>query len=275
MLEPSQTSRMDRFLFSPLNAKSVAWFRLALAIVIPWFFWSQGYQPKAIVPEFLHPTYDHVFISKGHFLALVCLCGGLFVGWKPRLCLILIFIMVFPLAFLNSGHVSRPVFLFVIAAFAFVPSGTVRFPWQASEGSQEGGPCWPIRFIQIVLTVLYGVNALAKSSPFYLSGDALIDMSITRTNFLIDMSSGYFSLAMLTLPVGLAAVLSTLSEYLLAIGLWSKRWRFMVAAFGVVFHGVLYFVVDIHMLHFASLFLYLAFLLPLVNSKNGCEKNPV
>ena len=272
MVKVSKHSWLDRFLFSPLDANSVAWFRMALALVIPWFFWSRGFYPNASVPEFLHLAYKYVFISKGHYLVLVCLCGLLFVGWKPRLSLFLILLMVFPLGFTGSGSVSRPVFLFLIFAFLFVHSGTVRFPWREKGENKVAGPSWPIRLMQLELTVLYGVNAIAKSSPLYLSGDALLDMSATLSNFLVDMSSGYVTLGIISIPVVVAAVGSTLAEYTLAIGFWFRPWRWWVAAIGVGFHLVLYFVVDIHMLHYASIFLYLAFLLPMVDSKNACEK---
>jgi hypothetical protein len=66
---------MDRFLFLPLDARPVAWFRIAFAIVLPWFFWSLGFRPNRAVTESLHSLYEHFFISPSHYLMVVCLCG--------------------------------------------------------------------------------------------------------------------------------------------------------------------------------------------------------
>lgn len=272
MSELLQGSPLGRFLFARLDARAVAWFRMALAIAIPWFFWSRGFQPAAVVPEIFHPLYEHIFVSKVHYLLLVCLCGCLLLGWRSRLCLLIIVFMIFPLGFTNSGSVSRPVLIFATLAFALTRCDAVRFPWQGSRESCDAGPAWPVRLIQLDLSVLYGINAIAKSSWLYLSGDALVDMSLTRSNFLVDMSTGYLTLAFVTVPVMMAAIGSTLAEYTLALGFCFRRLRIGVAVFGVSFHLVLYFIVDIFMLHFASVFLYLAFLLPMTDSKKTYEK---
>ena len=168
---------------------------------------------------------------------------------------------------LSEGQQSRTVLGFALAAFAFLRSDAARSPWMPRSGTADersAGPSWPIRLIQLDLTVVYGVNALAKSRPHYLSGDALVDMSAALPNFLVDLRGGSLELGPLAIPVAVAAVSSAAVEWFLALGFWVHRWRWIVAAVGIAFHWALTFIVQIFMLNFASMFLYLAFLLPLV-----------
>ena len=55
---------------------------------------------------------------------------------------------------------------------------------------------------------------------------------------------------------------TVLVEYLLAIGLWIPRLRWFVALTGIIFHLWIAMVMEIFMLDWVSMFLYLAFLLP-------------
>lgn len=121
---------------------------------------------------------------------------------------------------------------------------------------------WPIRLIQFQLSVVYGVNAIAKTTPGYLSGEVLMGMSNALPNFLVDLSSGYAQLWFLRMPVSMAAVLSAATEYTLALGFWFRRTRPAAAVLGVGFHLMLKQIVRIHMLDWTSMFLYLAFFLP-------------
>ena len=79
------------------------------------------------------------------------------------------------------------------------------------------GPVWPQRLMQLMVTLIYGVNALAKSSLDYLSGDVLTALS-TRPNWVADMTDGYLRLWVLVLPVWPAAPVSALSEWILGFG---------------------------------------------------------
>ena len=123
-------------------------------------------------------------------------------------------------------------------------------------------PIWPIRLIQIQLTLLYGVNAIAKTTYEYLSGDLLIEMSKTYRNFLVDFSDGYYHLLDIPIPVFVLAIASALIEYFLAIGFWFKKTRWFALVIGILFHLSLTQVVKIFMLDYVSMFLYLAFIIP-------------
>jgi hypothetical protein len=263
-------SEINAFLFLPVDACATAWFRIAFAVALPFFFWSSGLMGPQSAPEPIIWIYKHVILTFGYWLAVVALCVPLALGWRPRLFGFLLVLMLLPMDFLSRGGPSRQVLLFALLAFSCLRSDAVRIPWRIADWSRirSAGPSWPVRLIQLQLTLLYGANAVAKSSPSYLRGDVLMDMSISLPNFKVDLSGGMLELGPIAIPVVLAAVGGTLTEYFLAIGFWLGRWKWMVAIVGLGFHVVLIFIVQIFMLHLAAIFLYLAFLLPLV-SRSG------
>lgn len=213
--------------------------------------------------------FHSIILTPGYHMGILLLCGLLAVGWRPRVCGFLLFGMLLPLDFLRHGTVSRQVMLTALFIFSLIPSGTVRRPWKLKNRQQfiAAGPAWPIRLLQLLLTFLYGANAWAKSTEIYLRGEALMDMSLIRSNFNVDLSGGLFELGPLVVPVAVAATGSALIEYILAFGFWVNRLKWMVALLGVSFHFTLTFVVNIFMLHYAAIFLYLSFLLPLAPEK--------
>ena len=271
--EDPTNSRIDKFLFQPVDATAAAWLRIAFAIAIPYFFWSVGQLPKSSTPEILQLLYETVILTPGHRILMVSLCILLGIGWRPRLCGFVLAPLLFPLCFLPAGHVSRQVILVALVLFSFIPSGVARKPWQTNRENlnASSGPCWPVRLLQIHLTLIYGANALAKSSEIYLRGEALMDMSLVLWNFKVDLSSGYLTAGSLAIPVALVAVSSTLTEYLLAFGFWVRRFRWLIAIVGIGFHYVLDHVVGIYKLHHATIFLYLVFLLPLIPAENDSK----
>jgi len=211
-------------------------------------------------------------------LAVVALCVPLAFGWRPRRFAFFLFLMLLPMVFLSRGNQSRQVILFALFAFSFIRSGAVRLPWRAPEPFQRisAGPSWPLRLIQLQLTLLYGSNAIAKSTSSYLSGDILMAMSISISNFKVDMSNGFLELGPITIPVILAGAGSVLIEYFLALGFWLGRWKWVVAVVGVGFHLSLLCIMQIFKLDLAAIFLYLAFILPLLPRKTkptSCSSN--
>ena len=83
-------------------------------------------------------------------------------------------------------------------------------------------------------------------------------------NFRVDLSSGALQMGMLAVPVASLGTAGALMEYFLATAFWVRRLRWLVAISGILFHFVLTRIVSIFMLDYAAIFLYLAFLLPLI-----------
>lgn len=262
------------FLFQPVDARATAWFRIALGLIIPWFFWSEGIAFSSEAPDWLRHARWSFLLSFPYWIFITLLSLTMAVGCKPRCTALVLCLALLPLDFLTRGAQSRQVLLFALFAFSFLKSGTIRAPWKhkADDPFSSAGPAWPLRLIQLQLTLLYGINAVKKTSTDYLSGDALMAMSAMMSNFKVDLTSGYLVLWGISIPLIIPAVASTLSEYFLALGFWFVRRKWLVALFGIVFHLALTQIVQIFKLDLVSMFLYLAFILPfLASSRKGLE----
>ncbi|MEO8577462.1 MAG: HTTM domain-containing protein [Gemmatimonadales bacterium] len=258
-------SKADAFLFSKVDARAAAWLRLAFAAVIPFFFASRNIGPPSWAGDQIARIYESFFLTAGFDLLVAFLCVLLAFGWHSRATAFVLVVLLAPLDFVDIARQSRHVMLSALLSFSFVQSDVIRFPWTSKAAViDSAGPAWPIRLIQLQLTVLYGVNAIAKSNPNYLSGDALMDMSLELENFRQVLSANVIHFGMLSVPIAAAAVASALMEYFLASAFWVKPLRWVVAISGIAFHFVLTRIVHIFMLDYATIFLYLAFLLPLV-----------
>jgi hypothetical protein len=246
--------RARAFLFAPVDPVAAGAFRLAFALVLVVLF-----RPRVLD------------LSTSHWVSLAAAWLAFAAGVTPRAAGFALVGLLLPLAGEPGLTVSRQVLLFSLLAFSFVRSGAaLSLPGGIAPG-RPAGPAWPIRLMQIQLSMLYGVNALAKTTPHFLSGDTLVALSLLP-NFRVDLSGGTLAAGGLALPVWLLAAGVTLVEYALAIGWWFPRLRPATAALGLVFHGALTQVVNIGLLHVASIFLYASFLLPLIQSVD--QKSP-
>ena len=256
---------LDAFLFSRVDARAAAWFRIVFAAAILFFFRSPGSGAPTWASGQTVWIYENVFLTSEYMLLIAAMCVLLAIGWHSRPIAFLLVVFLAPLDWLDMGRQSRQVILSALLSFSFVRSDTIRFPWTRDAHAEiDSGPAWPIRLIQLQLTILYGANAIAKSSPYYLRGDALMDMSAELANFRVDLSSGALHLGMLAIPVAVLASAGALMELFLATAFWVRRLRWVAAITGILFHIVLTRIVSIFMLDYATIFLYLAFLLPLI-----------
>jgi hypothetical protein len=267
---------LEAFLFAPVDARAAAWLRLAFAAAIPFFFRSHGLRAPGWALGAAARLYEDVLLTDGYMALIVALSTLLALGWRPRATISALVLVLVPLDFLEAGAASRQVMLLALASFGFLRSDAVRWPWQpvAPAPLRTAGPAWPIRLIQLLLTVLYGANAIAKTTPDFLSGRVLLDYSMELPNLRVDLADGTLDLGFFVIPVAVAASVATLTEYFLAVAFWIRRLRWVAAFAGVVFHGVLARLMTIFMLDYAAVFLYLAFLLPLVRSPTGGIANP-
>jgi hypothetical protein len=262
-----EDGRIDRFFFAPIDSRSAAVLRIALAIMLPYAFRSQGmtpFPPLVWLPH-AHWWYQHVFLTREYAAVVLIVAGAFGLGIYPRITALVLFALLLPLGSLSRGRQSRQVWLFTLLSFSFVRSGaswSLPVWMKRRAGDRDAGPIWPIRLIQLQLCVVYATNAIAKCTPHYLSGETLLAMSRMRSNFLINMSDGYAHLGPIAMPAALAAVGSVLTEAYLAVGFWFRRLRWITAIIGVAFHIMLQSVVQIFMLDITSMFLYSAFLLP-------------
>jgi hypothetical protein len=268
--------RLDRFLFAPADAGAAAVMRVALAMMIGWSFWSRGLSPKWPITMISGSTawYDSVFLTPWYAVVVAILIASFGLGFRPRICGLLLVVLLFPLLSLTRGQQSRVVLLFTLLSFSLLRSDA---RWSVptwlglATPQRSAGPMWPVRLIQLQLSIIYAVNALVKATPHYLNGDVLIGLSQMLPNFMVDLSDGYLHIGPIAFPVAIAGVATVVVESYLAIGFWFPRLRWLTAAIGVLFHLILQQVVSIFMLDYVSMFLYLAFLLPWHGADQGNE----
>ena len=257
--------KLHLFFFAPINPAALDLFRVVVTGVLFFAFWPRGLEPASSLSKWpgLIFLYDTVFLSPAYRVALFMglLLFGL--GFQTRTMGLLLLLMLMPHCYLRLGQVSRPIFLFTLFAVSLFPS---RLAWSRTTGREEA-PIWPIRLLQLLLTLIYGINALFKSTVHYLSGEALINLS-AMPNFMLDLSSGYFDGGCVKIPVSALAMATVLIEYGLAFGFWLPKFRWITACVGVLFHFGLTFVVKIFMLDYATVLLYLAFLLPFARARS-------
>jgi hypothetical protein len=257
--------RINDFLFGPVNPLYASIFRICLSLIIIIVFLL----PHAKVGFYLitdhayDSLYQKIFLTRAYLIISFVISILFGVGYYPRLFGFILSVLLFPLIFIFGYHVSRQILLFTLIAFSTVQSDIrLSIRKNSSKINSDSGPIWPIRLIQIQLSVLYGINAIAKTYPEYLSGKVLEGMSMVAPNFLVNLSDGYLHIGTLAIPVFLLAISSALTEYILAIGFWFRRTRIPTAILGLTFHLVLMKIMTIGFLDWAAMFLYLAFLIP-------------
>lgn len=260
---------LRKFLFTPLDPYYTTILRVILSVAVLVVFWNISVPLSFIRNSLsLNGLYTNVFFTLPYTIAAVIILILFCLGVRPRILGLLLSALLLPLVFVEGYRKSRQVITFSILAFSLIPSCSQYdlIGFNKNYGKVLS-PVWPVRLIQIQLSLLYLVNAVAKTTPGYLSGYVLQGLSVMMPNFLIDLSDGYFHLGPFQIPVYIVAISSVLMEYALAAGFWFRRTRIPTAVLGVVFHVSLMYVVAIGKLDWACLFLYPVFLLPLTRER--------
>lgn len=242
--------KVQTFFFAPVNLRAVRIFSILTACLAVYVFqYWEPYPATYSLSGF--QLWRHAANTYPYRWMLLLLTTAFVAGFRPRATGLMLVVLLYPLLFEPLRAQSRQILLFSLMCLALLAGGK----------SSRQLPIWPIRLIQLQLSLVYGVNALAKCSAAYLSGEVLVAMSMTLPNFLIDMSDGFYHCGPLLIPVALAAQASVIIESFLAVGFWFARLRWVAAVVGVVFHFQLKTIIRIGMLDWASMFLYLSFLL--------------
>ena len=272
----SRFASLDRFLFAPADALSVAIFRVVLAVALAANFRAFGEATPLIeASALLRPLYHSIFLARPDSALCLLLMVLFAAGVRSRPLGFILVGLLAPLDFVSVGQQSRQMLLFALFAFSFLRSDLRLAPriGAPTNAAEVPGPMWPMRLMQIQLSLVYGINALAKTTPAYLSGDVLIGLSRMLTNFRGNLADGYLHLGAIAIPVMVAACLRVAIEYILAIGFWFPRLRWPTAVLGVLYHLVLTSILQIYMLDWTSVAMYPAFLLRFdrgsINSRGG------
>jgi hypothetical protein len=186
------------------------------------------------------------------------------IGWHSRLFAILVFVLV--LSFMrrdpwifNAGDGV----IAVLALFLTLSScgAALSLDERRRSGSFWTAQCrapWPIRLMQVQLSVIYLVGVQTK-----LSGKPWVDGSAVSYAWRTD-----YERAILPAPqwiVGNALIVNAatwgtlLIELAIAVLVWNRRWRLRVLAGGVVMHLMILVSLSVGFFTFAMYVLYLAF----------------
>jgi len=231
-------NEIDSFLFSNVNAVYASVFRIALAImtIIVFILPEPGIGYMFGEDRDFGSLYENLFLTKYYSYLLLVISILFAIGFKPRPLGFTLVILMFPLIFLYGYHVSRQILLFTLLAFSLVQSDkTMSIKRSSNDRVSNAGPIWPIRLIQIQLSVLYGVNAIAKTTPEYLNSEILKGLSVMHPNFIVNLSDGYLHIGQFAMPVFKLAIASALTEYALAVGFLDSALTYSNSMFGCCF----------------------------------------
>lgn len=272
------TDGWSRFWFSPEPVYTLGLVRMAFgALAVVWalvllpdlynLFGERGVVPK-------HPALEYewgifalwtgdtaVLIG---WIVLMVSAIAMTIGWHSRLAAIAVFVLI--LSFMRrdpwvfnagDGVVSVLALFLALSSCGAALSLDQRRRTGSFWTAQTRAP-WPIRLMQVQLSLIYLVSVQAK-----LSGTQWVDGSAVSYAWRVD-----YRWAILPAPqwvsenawlVNVATWGTLVVELAIAVLVWNRRWRFSVLAAGVVMHLMILLNLSVGFFTFAVFVLYLAF----------------
>ena len=165
-------------------------------------------------------------------LALWVAAGVAFlVGWRTTAAGVVLAAVMTYVTLVSQQSYSNHLYLLVWEVGLLTAAGAGAAVSLDARGSAAGTVrASPVFLLKVQLTVLYGFAAVTKINPEYLSGAVLA--GAMRWDGPLALPAGLRTPALLSL----AAFASVAAEALLAVVLWSPRWRKAGAALGVALH---------------------------------------
>ena len=262
--QPAYTLGLVRMMFGVV---AVAW-TLALLPDLSKVFGEHGVAPQYTLLHYQWSVFevwpgDRALLIGWALLLLSAV--AMTVGWHSRFAAVLVFVLIY--SFLRRGvyifNAGDSIIAIVALILALCSCGAALSLDQrrrtGSFWSAETRAPWPIRLMQVQLSVIYLVSVQAKLS----GGKSWADGSATSYAWRTD---GRW--ALLPAPEWLSsnAILvnavtwgTLLIELAIAVLVWNRRWRFWVLAAGVVMHVTMMVSMNVGFFSLAMFVLYLAF----------------
>lgn len=262
-VEPAYTVGLIRIAFGVVMT---AW-TLSLYPALEDLFGPSGVVPRPPTPDFTWSVLRFFPDDRAVFIAWILLLVSslaLTVGWHSRLAAILVFILVISFERRNPFVMNAgDVLLRIEALFiALAPSGAaLSLDQRRRAGSfwhAEDRAMWPIRLMQIQVSVIYVSTVVAKLHGETWQDGTAVAYSLRQSDLLFFTTPTW-----ITDTLVISNVLSWCTLAIeLAIGLmvWNRRWRPWVLAAGVALHVSILFSMAIGLFSLAVFVLYLAFL---------------
>ena len=261
--EPAYTLGLVRMAFGVL---SVAWAITALPDVRGVF--SKG----GAVPQYLPRDYQwSVFHAWPGDTALLIGWGllllsaiALTLGWHARVAAILVFVLLY--SFLRRGayiYNTGDSLMVIIALFlAFSSCGAaLSLDQRRRSGSFWSAMTlapWPIRLLQVQLTLIYVFAAQTKlAEPSWVNGSSLFYAWHTEGRWVLLRVPEWLSTN--AVLVNAATWAAVITEIAIALLVWNRRCRPWVLAIGVLLHLAMMLTLSIGYFSFAVYVVYLAF----------------
>jgi len=268
------------FWFQPQPMYTLGVVRMAFgALAILWGLWLLPMRDGLLDANGVTPTQPSTAHTWGLFavwntngamligiVVLVLAAFALLVGWHSRLAAILVFILIMsferriPLAFNSGDALVRIEALFIAispcgAALSLDQRRTTGSFWSA-----QTRPNWPIRLLQVQLSIIYIAAAQVKlSGEPWLHGTA-VSYVLRLEDMQRVIAPEWFAtnaLAMNMLTWGTIAV-----ELAVGILVWFPRFRPWVLAAGVLMHLLIDAYVQVGIFSYAMFVMYFAWLSP-------------
>jgi hypothetical protein len=272
--------RWRSFWFQPQQMYTLGLVRIGFsALVIVWTLWLIPVRTDMLGPDGITPKQPSIPDTWGLFAiwnsneaillgiaALLVAAIALLVGWHTRIAAVVVFVLVLSLErrspwMFNSGDVVVRIEAFLLA---IAPCGrALSLDQRRREGkfwSAQTLPNWPIRLLQVQLSIIYlfAVQAKLSGRP-WLDGTAVSyvlrieDMKrIPAPDWLstnaLAMNAATWSVLVIELSVGILV--------------WFPRFRPWVLAAGVVMHMTIDLNIQIGIFTYAMFVMYLAWVSP-------------
>ena len=273
-------SRWQSFWFQPQEMYTLGLVRIGFsALVIVWTLWLIPVRTSMLGPDGVTPKQPSIPDTWGLFAVwnsdgailigitvLFVAAIALLVGWHSRIAAVIVFVLVLSLErrspwMFNSGDALVRIEAFLIA---IAPSGSALSLDQRRRGeafwSAQSRPNWPIRLMQVQLSIVYlfAVQAKLAGQP-WLNGTAV--SYVLRVEDMKRIPAPEW-LAANALAMN-AATWSVLAiELSVGILVWFPRFRPWVLAAGVLMHTMIDLSIQIGIFSYAMLVLYLVWVSP-------------
>ncbi|MEM7305295.1 MAG: HTTM domain-containing protein [Planctomycetota bacterium] len=198
MNDAGQPTGWARRLNAPVDAASLAFFRIAFGVIMVWevlrFFLAGWVDSHYKEPRFLFTYWPFDFVRpwpgwglEAHFvvLALAALCVA--IGFRYRLAAAVVFLSITYIFLLDKTRYLNHIYLVCLISFLMILVPAPRI-WSVDARRRGGAsdatvPAWTIALLRFQVGVPYFFGGVAKLNYDWLHGEPLRDWLAGRTDF--------------------------------------------------------------------------------------------
>jgi predicted DCC family thiol-disulfide oxidoreductase YuxK len=255
---------MGRLLDRRINARQVGVARIgvALAVLLGWASSAETLPRLANAALLRVPYVDWFPDPDAPVVALLLGAWGIaallfLVGWRTRVAGAVLAAALASVLFIDQQMYNNYLYLMVLSVglLTVADSGAALSLDARRRQAQETIPAWPVILLCVQVSIVYGFAAIAKLNPDFLSGSVVA--SYLRRDGPLAVPDAWRSLE----PMLVLSVLAVCTEALLAVALWSRRWRPAALVLGLGLHiGITGWLVSTNSLFVFSILMFALFI---------------